>query len=80
MVRDLEYRKAIVHNPAHQAVLEQYDLQPFEVFDSWVKTFLELYKTYPKHVETPNVAIIDQRDHGRLRGVPAPVPGCRRGV
>ena len=54
MVRDLEYRKAIVHNPAHQAVLEQYDLQPFEVFDSWVKTFLELYKTYPKHVETPN--------------------------
>ena len=45
MVRDLEYRKAIVHNPAHQAVLEQYDLQPFEVFDSWVKTFLELYSS-----------------------------------
>ena len=65
MVRDLEYRKALVENPAHQAVLEQYDLQPFEVFDSWVKTFLELYKTYPKHVETPNVAIID---------VPRPCP------
>ena len=66
MVRDLEYRKAIVHNPAHQAVLEQYDLQPFEVFDSWVKTFLELYKTYPKHVETPNVAIIDILDNATM--------------
>ena len=66
MVRDLEYRKAIVHNPAHQAVLEQYDLQPFEVFDSWVKTFLELYKTYPKHVETPKVAIIDILDNATM--------------
>lgn len=59
MFRDLELRKALVHNPAHEAVSALYDLQPFELFDSWVKTFLGLYGTYNKRVETPHVAIVD---------------------
>lgn len=29
MFRDLELRKALVHNPAHEAVSALYDLQPF---------------------------------------------------
>ncbi|MBO7681638.1 MAG: hypothetical protein J6T17_02660 [Clostridia bacterium] len=66
MIRDLEMRKALVHNPAHQAVLREFDLEPFELFDSWVKTFLELYKTYPKHVEHPNIAIADILDNATL--------------
>ncbi len=59
MVRDLEYRKALVHSPAHQAVSAMYDLEPFEVFDSWVETFLRIYSSYAKKVEHPLVAIGD---------------------
>lgn len=59
MIRDLELRKALAHNPAHQAVAKEYDLQPFELFDSWVKAFLNLYEGYPKKKANPHVAIID---------------------
>lgn len=59
MFRDVELRKALVHNPAHQAVRAMYELEPFELFDSWVSTFLGLYETYAKKVEQPHVAIVD---------------------
>lgn len=59
MFRDVELRKALVHNPAHQAVERMYELEPFELFDSWVSTFLELYGTYAKRVDNPHVAIVD---------------------
>lgn len=59
MVRDLEYRKVLDRNPAHRAVSAIYDLEPFEVFDSWVETFLRIYSTYSKKVDHPNVAIVD---------------------
>lgn len=59
MVRDLELRKALAHNPAHQAVAARYDLQPFELFDTWVQVFLRLYDGYPKKKDKPHVAIID---------------------
>lgn len=64
MIDDLEYRKVIEHNPAHMAVLQHYDLEPFEVFDSWVETFLRLYGTYAKKVKQPNVAIVDFLENG----------------
>lgn len=59
MIRDLELRKALAHNPAHQAVASCYDLKPFELFDTWVQTFLRLYEDYPKKKEAPHVAIVD---------------------
>ena len=66
MIRDVEMRKALVHDPAHQAVLRQFELEPFELFDTWVRTFLDLYRTYPKHVEHPNIAIVDILDNATL--------------
>ncbi len=90
MVRDLEYRKAIVHNPAHQAVLEQYDLQPFEVGavrPPALRSLRQLGEDVPRTLQDLSEARGDaesrhhrhprQRDHGRLRGVPAPVPSRR---
>lgn len=59
MLRDLEMGKALSMNPAHQAVLQRYDLRPFELFDTWVETFLRLYETYPGHKEHPYVAMVD---------------------
>ena len=67
MLRDLELRKALINNPAHQAVIRKYELEPFELFDSWVRTFMALYDTYPKKKAHPNVAIIDFLENATLR-------------
>ena len=51
MYRDLEMRKALGFNPAHKAAAEAFELEPFELFDSWVQTFMSLYDTYEKKKE-----------------------------
>ena len=67
MIRDYELRKALIHNPAHQSVIRQFELIPFELFDSWVKTFLAIYESYPKKREKPNVAIVDFLENATMR-------------
>ena len=67
MIRDYELRKALIHNPAHQAVIRKYDLRPFELFDTWVQTFLALYDTCPKKKNHPNVALVDFLENATLR-------------
>ncbi|MCR5474516.1 MAG: hypothetical protein K6F28_04865 [Lachnospiraceae bacterium] len=57
----------ILDNPAHQVMRRRYLFQTFELFDSWVKCFLELYGTYEKRVKKPNVAIVDFLDGGTVR-------------
>lgn len=66
-LRDLEMGKALISNPAHQAVIRQWTLEPFELFDSWAKTFLALYEEYPKKKANPNVAIVDYLENATLR-------------
>ena len=67
MIRDYEIRKALINNPAHQAVIRSFELKPFELFDTWAETFLSLYQTYPKRVDRPNVAIVDFLENATLR-------------
>lgn len=67
MIRDYEMRKALVHNPAHQSVIRQFDLRPFELFDTWVSTFLSLYNNYHKKKANPNVALIDYLEDATQR-------------
>ena len=67
MIRDYELRKALIHNPAHQAVIRKYDLRPFELFDTWVQTFLSLYETWPGKKGRPNVALVDFLENATLR-------------
>ena len=57
----------ILDNPAHQEMRRRYHFQTFELFDSWVRTFIEIYRTYDRQVEHPNIAIIDFLDTGTLR-------------
>ena len=54
----------MIHNPAHQEIIREHDLKTFELFDSWVETFLRLYSTFPHRVEKPTVAIVDFIDKG----------------
>ncbi len=67
MLRDLELGKALICNPAHQAVIRQYELKQFELFDSFIREFMRLYGTYPKKKEHPNIAIVDFLENATLR-------------
>ena len=67
MFRDVELRKILINNPAHQDVIRRYDLEPFELFDSWVETFLALYDTYPKKKAHPNVVLADILENATMR-------------
>ena len=67
MIRDLELRKELINNPAHQEVIRKYKLKHFELFDSWVQTFMGLYDTYPKKKDNPNVAMVDFLENATLR-------------
>ncbi|MBO6134080.1 MAG: glutathionylspermidine synthase family protein [Lachnospiraceae bacterium] len=67
MLRDKEMRKALIMNPAHQAVIRRYKLQGFELFETWVAAFMKLYAAWPDAKENPNVAIIDYLENSTLR-------------
>ena len=67
MYRDLEMRKALIFNPAHRAVEEKFELEPFELFDSWVRTFLSLYDTYGKKRENPLVVMPDFLENATIK-------------
>ncbi len=57
----------MIHNPAQQEMRRKYSFKTFELFDSWVETFLDMYKGFENAVERPNVAIVDFIEKGTLR-------------
>ncbi|MGI6006324.1 MAG: glutathionylspermidine synthase family protein [Ruminococcus sp.] len=63
MNEDYVLNMAVKLNPAHQAMEKRYKMKSFELFDSWVKTFMEIYGTYEKKKERPYVAIVDFLEH-----------------
>lgn len=67
MIRDVELRRALINNPAHQNVIRKFRLEPFELFDTWVDTFMSLYDTYEKKKEDPNVVMVDFLENATLR-------------
>ncbi|MBR1738427.1 MAG: hypothetical protein IJ736_15720, partial [Firmicutes bacterium] len=67
MLRDYELQKILIHNPAHQFVSSRYDLYSFELFDTWVRTFLSLYNGYHAKRENPNIAIVDFLENATLK-------------
>lgn len=70
MNEDYNLDKVNIHNPAHQFIRRKYNLQSYELFDSWVETFLSLYGEYQKSHPTmppePTVAIVDFLDKGNI--------------
>lgn len=63
MNEDYVLNMAMKHNTVHQKLKKQYDFHTFELFDSWVDSFIKLYKTYENAVEHPYVAIVDFLEH-----------------
>jgi len=63
MNEDYILNMAIEENITHQKMKEQYHFKTFELFDSWVEKFNEIYQTYEKRVEKPYIAIVDFLEH-----------------
>lgn len=59
MNEDYVLNQAIELNPAHQMMRQRHRFSTFELYDSWVQTFLSIYRTYQNRVEHPHVAIVD---------------------
>ncbi len=59
MNEDRELCKAFSYTELYRVLQKEYEINSFELFDSLVDAFLENYKTYPKYVEKPTVAIVD---------------------
>lgn len=70
MNEDYNLDKINLLNPAHQFIRRKYQIQSYELFDSWVKTFLHLYQgfrqSHPDAPEVPNVAVVDFLDRGNV--------------
>ncbi|MGI6011737.1 MAG: hypothetical protein ACOX8H_09625 [Ruminococcus sp.] len=63
MNEDYVLNMAVELNPAHRKMKEKYSMKSFELFDSWVKTLMDIYAAYEKRVEKPYVAIVDFLEH-----------------
>ena len=59
MNEDRELNIAIQRTKAYQQLSEEYELTSYELFDTWVDTFLQIYDTYENKREHPRVAIVD---------------------
>ncbi|MCF0121794.1 MAG: glutathionylspermidine synthase family protein [Lachnospiraceae bacterium] len=59
MNEDYVLNQALKLNPAHQKMKQRYTFSSYELYDSWVQTFLNIYDTYKRKVDHPHVAIVD---------------------
>lgn len=59
MNEDRELNCALRLTLGYQKLLERYDVQTFELFDSWVEASLRIYRETDGAKEKPHVAIVD---------------------
>ncbi|MCC8161081.1 MAG: glutathionylspermidine synthase family protein [Oscillospiraceae bacterium] len=59
MNEDKELNQAIKLTSTYNEFIKKYNVRTFELFDSWVKAFKDIYKTYDRAVQNPYVAIAD---------------------
>ncbi len=59
MNEDRELNQAIRLTSAYNQFTEKYNVRTCELFDSWVREFMNIYRTYDRAAEKPNIAIVD---------------------
>ncbi|MDR2266309.1 MAG: glutathionylspermidine synthase family protein [Christensenellaceae bacterium] len=64
MNEDRELVNAWKNSHIWREYTSEYNMQSFELFASWVNTFLKIYSSYEGRVENPSVAIVDFLDIG----------------
>lgn len=63
MNEDFVLNRALEKNLAHQAMKRKYSFVQYELFDTWVQTFLSLYNTYTRKKDKPYIGIVDFLEH-----------------
>ncbi len=67
MNEDRELNTSLKLTKAYKDFTKDHTVHSIELFDSWVRTFLDIYKDYaskkPGSPEVPNVAIVDYMEH-----------------
>lgn len=64
MNEDRELNIALTKTDVYQRMAKNYQFETFELFDSWVKEFEDIYSTYQKKVEKPYIGIVDFLEKG----------------
>ncbi len=59
MNEDYVLNQAYALNPAHESITKEHRLQAWELYDSWVSEFADIYASYDNKVEHPYIAIAD---------------------
>ena len=66
MNEDNTIAKILLETEASKKLEEKYDLEYFELFDSWVEASLDIFKRYDSENKRPNVAIMDFKESATL--------------
>lgn len=64
MNEDRELSRILSKSIPFQIFAEKYDIKSFELFDTWVKECINIFKEFDSSIENPNVAIVDFNDKG----------------
>lgn len=64
MNEDRELNIALTKTDAYQRLANEYTLETFELFDSWVEEFMNIYGTYQKKIDNPRIAVVDFLEKG----------------
>lgn len=64
MNEDRELNIALTKTDVYNKMAELYEIKTYELFDSWAREFMDIYKTYEKKVEKPYIAIVDFLEKG----------------
>lgn len=64
MNEDRELNIALTKTDAYLKMIEKYELQTFELFDSWAEEFMKVYETYHKKISNPRIGIVDFLEKG----------------
>lgn len=71
MNEDREIFRSIESSPSYRTFSERHHTESNELFDSWIDTFLSVYRSSSKAVSHPTVAICDYLDHSTTQELEA---------
>ncbi|MCL2203915.1 MAG: hypothetical protein FWB88_08250 [Defluviitaleaceae bacterium] len=55
---------ALRHCDAMEKMRETHEITSYELFDSWAREFMDIYRTYNKKIDAPRIAITDFMEKG----------------
>lgn len=64
MNENREITHSLENTATYQEFARRHNVRPCELFESWVDTFIGVYRTYDHAVEHPRFAVCDYLDHG----------------